>query len=244
MKIYLIRHGETKGNRERRYVGRTDEGLLPEGIQALKEKKMPQVERVYASPLRRCRQTAQILFPKQEPVLIEDLRECDFGEFEYKNYAELNGNLDYQRFIDTMGGSGFPGGESMKNFQERCVRGFYEVMRREAARQEEPKPDGLRQEEPKPDEPGQEEQRRQTRAEEGADIAFVVHGGTIMAILDRFADPHRDYYEWQAKNGCGYAATVSWKADGELSLTDVRELAVSARAAGGGEFSDAGFLGV
>lgn len=224
MEIYLIRHGETKGNRERRYVGRTDEGLLPEGIQALKEKKMPQAARVYASPLRRCRQTAQILFPKQEPVLIEDLRECDFGEFEYKNYAELNGNLDYQRFIDTMGGSGFPGGESMKDFQERCVRGFYEVMRREAARQE--------------------EQRRQTRAEEGADIAFVVHGGTIMAILDRFADPHRDYYEWQAKNGCGYAATVSWKAEGELSLTDVRELVPSVRVAGGGEFSEAGFLGV
>ena len=29
--IDLIRHGRTKGNEERRYVGRTDEGLSPAG---------------------------------------------------------------------------------------------------------------------------------------------------------------------------------------------------------------------
>lgn len=30
MKVYFIRHGQTKGNREGRYVGRTDEPLLAE----------------------------------------------------------------------------------------------------------------------------------------------------------------------------------------------------------------------
>lgn len=214
MKIYLIRHGETKGNREHRYVGASDEGLLPEGMQALKEKKMPRVARVYASPLRRCRETARVLFPKQEPVLIGDLRECDFGKFEYKNYAELNGDPDYQRFIDTMGESGFPGGESMKGFQERCVRGFYEALR--------------------------QERNRSGAGAEGDDIALVVHGGTIMAILDRFSKPHRDYYEWQVKNGGGYVATASWQEGGELFLTDIRELVAPAETTGVDESSCVG----
>lgn len=38
--------------------------------------------------------------------------------------------------------------------------------------------------------------------------AFVVHGGTIMAILEAFAQPHRDYYDYHIGNGaaifCAY----------------------------------------
>ena len=40
MKIYLIRHGETMGNREKRYIGRTDESLTKEAEQELEAKKM------------------------------------------------------------------------------------------------------------------------------------------------------------------------------------------------------------
>lgn len=197
MKIYMLRHGKTKGNGEYRYVGRTDEGVTDKGQQELaaRRKQMAQeildVSRVYASPMLRCRQTARIFFPDREPVWIENLRECDFGEFEYKNYEELNGDPDYQRFIDTMGESGFPGGEDMRSFQERCVRGFQEVMQNE---------DGA------------------------ADIALVVHGGTIMALLDRFSEPHRDYYDWQVKNGCGYRATVVRRADGSFALTEIESI--------------------
>lgn len=35
-------------------------------------------------------------------------------------------------------------------------------------------------------------------------LFFVVHGGTIMAILDAFARPHRDYFDWQVSTACGY----------------------------------------
>ena len=37
MKIILIRHGKTPGNLEKRYVGRTDEGLSEIGIGEIKE---------------------------------------------------------------------------------------------------------------------------------------------------------------------------------------------------------------
>lgn len=207
MKIYLIRHGETKGNREHRYVGTTDEGLLPEGKLALEKLRMPKVARVYVSPMRRCRETAQILFPDCEPVFIENLRECDFGAFEYKNYEELNGDPDYQRFIDTMGESGFPGGEDMRCFQERCVKGLEEVLELER---------GIRQrvEQGIP-------RQMECSVRQQADIALVVHGGTIMALLDRFSEPHKDYYDWQAKNGCGYAAEAVEGADGSFCLTSI-----------------------
>jgi alpha-ribazole phosphatase len=34
-------------------------------------------------------------------------------------------------------------------------------------------------------------------------ISLVVHGGTIMAILEYFEETH-DYFKWQTANGCGY----------------------------------------
>ena len=52
MRIYLIRHSMTKGNKEKRYIGTTDESLCLEGIQLLEERKgmYPEVTYVYVSP--------------------------------------------------------------------------------------------------------------------------------------------------------------------------------------------------
>lgn len=185
MKVYFIRHGQTKGNREGRYVGRTDEPLLAEAREKLFEKSLilkavlsPDI--LYVSPMLRCRETAQILFPGKGRIEVDAFRECDFGEFEYRNYGELNGNPDYQRFIDFGGTCGFPGGETMDEFQDRCVNEFCRVVGIEWER--------------KPD----------------TSIAFIVHGGTIMAILDRFSHPHKSYFEWQTENGNGYIASLSF----------------------------------
>ena len=56
----------------------------------------PGPEAIYVSPLKRCVQTAAILFPEEPVHIIEELSECDFGEFENKNYKELDGNANYQ----------------------------------------------------------------------------------------------------------------------------------------------------
>lgn len=72
-KIHLFRHGITRANLEGRYVGLSDYPLCQEGIDALKEyvkdKDYPPVEKIYTSPLRRCRETAHILYPR-----LQDLR--------------------------------------------------------------------------------------------------------------------------------------------------------------------------
>ena len=64
VKILLIRHSMTAGNKLGRYIGaRTDEPLCEEGIRLLENFSYPPVQRVFVSPMRRCRETAEILFP-------------------------------------------------------------------------------------------------------------------------------------------------------------------------------------
>lgn len=170
MKLYFIRHGQTAGNREGRYVGRTDEPLLPESIEALKQENMPPVDMVITSPMRRCVETAEALYPGKAILVKENLREIDFGEFEYKNYQELKGNPFYQAYIDSGGTTDFPGGEPLTTFRERCKTAFAETV------------DML-------------------ESEGIQSAAFVVHGGTIMSILEAYGVPARGYFDWQIRNG-------------------------------------------
>ncbi|MFR8032926.1 MAG: histidine phosphatase family protein [Lachnospiraceae bacterium] len=173
MVLLLIRHGKTAGNLERRYVGTTDESLCPKGIRELKKRVYPSVDCVIASPMKRCVETARILFGIDVLVRIcGGLREMDFGVFEYHNYEELNGDPMYQAWIDSGGTMAIPKGESREIFSRRCVRAF-------------------------------EEQVDQLIREKSADCraAFVVHGGTIMAVMEQFGIPRKAYYDWQIKNG-------------------------------------------
>lgn len=129
MSWILIRHGMTQGNLERRYVGcRTDEPLCAEGIARLKQGVYPEVRKVYASPMKRCTETAAILYPTIKAEIIPDFRECDFGEFEYQNYEELNGRADYQAWIDSGGELPFPGGESRASFAARSLAAFRSLL--------------------------------------------------------------------------------------------------------------------
>ncbi|MDO4522340.1 MAG: histidine phosphatase family protein [Eubacteriales bacterium] len=130
MKIWLIRHGMTAGNQKKRYIGTTDEPLCDEGRRLLRSSPaLPEVEELYVSPLQRCIETAQILYPGMKERIIEDFRECDFGDFENKNYAELSDNEDYQRWVESNATLPFPHGESREEFQERCVHAFEALMR-------------------------------------------------------------------------------------------------------------------
>ena len=171
MSWVLIRHGKTRGNLEGRYIGsRTDEPLCPEGIEELKLYCYPKVQKVFVSPMRRCLETASLLCPDLSPETVPDFRECDFGLFENKNYAELNGRKDYQAWIDSGGNLPFPQGESRRQFTDRTLAAFRSIIHH-----------------------GKDK-----------DVALIAHGGTIMAIMEAFAFPRRDYYDYQVKNGCGY----------------------------------------
>ncbi|MDD6798188.1 MAG: histidine phosphatase family protein [Clostridia bacterium] len=130
--LVLIRHGKTKSNAQHRYLGKTDEMLSKEGIQELlQNKKMqcyPDVDIVFASPMKRCVQTAQILYPYVPYATVDEWTEMDFGDFEGKNYQELQGDERYQEWIDSNGTLPFPRGESREDFIERCEKGFWKMQ--------------------------------------------------------------------------------------------------------------------
>lgn len=128
MELFLIRHGMTKGNEEKRYIGKTDLSLSEKGIEDLEKRNYPDVQIVFSSPLSRCIETAKIIYPNYEIIIIDELREIDFGRFEGKNYEELNGDEDYQAYIDSGGRMTFPGGEDMKTYSEMVMKGLDEVV--------------------------------------------------------------------------------------------------------------------
>jgi alpha-ribazole phosphatase len=50
-------------------------------------------------------------------------------------------------------------------------------------------------------------------------VAIVAHGGTIMSVFERFARPHRDYYDYHVPNCGGFKALLddeSWSRDPQL----------------------------
>ena len=124
IKIALIRHGKTYGNTFGRYIGVTDEPLCEEGIRQMSDRVMDTVDLVFVSPMTRCIQSAELLYPYARRVQIPEFRECNFGDFENKNYQELQSNPEYQKWVDSMATLAFPNGESPDQFQKRCVKGF------------------------------------------------------------------------------------------------------------------------
>ncbi|MEG1514090.1 MAG: histidine phosphatase family protein [Clostridia bacterium] len=193
MKIAFIRHGATAGNLQGCYIGTTDEPLTIGGASALSLRAYPPARLVYTSPLCRCRETAARIYPGVPTKEMGALRECDFGDFEGKNYLALNGRADYQAWLDSGGTLPFPGGESREAFTARCVRAFDQIVAREADA------DAQR------EEAGAYCEKAGAYCEAAADeIAIVAHGGTIMAILSERAMPRRDYFTYQVKNGEGF----------------------------------------
>ena len=125
----------------------------------------------------RCIETAKIIYKDLELTIYEELRECNFGEFENKNYIELSNNENYQKWIDSNGTLPFPKGEDIKMFKGRCVEAFNKVV--------------------------------DNMIEENINTsALVVHGGTIMAILDNYSEDNRSYYDFQVKNCEGYIIEI------------------------------------
>jgi alpha-ribazole phosphatase len=128
MRVDFIRHGKTEGNLEMRYVGRTDESLSFSGIAELMKNDYPPCGVLITSPMKRCIQTAELLYPDKAPIICEELRECNFGAFEGRNYIELSTDSRYQKWIDSGGVSAFPEGEDPADFKERCIAGFLASM--------------------------------------------------------------------------------------------------------------------
>ena len=122
MELILLRHACVPGNRERCFIGSTDQPLDPEGAAAARRLAgaLPPVELIYRSPMLRCAQTADLLWPGGAQRVIAQLRETDFGPFEGKNHRELEQDPLYRRWL----AGEYTPGESPEAAARRARRGL------------------------------------------------------------------------------------------------------------------------
>jgi len=192
--LLLIRHAQTEENIRGAYLGcKTDVSISESGkekshnlsckISGLLDNRF----NLWSSPMRRCIETAGILFPNKSAVIIDEFMEMDFGEFEGLSYKELNGNPYYQRWIDSGGTIPFPNGEDRKGFVARTVIGLKKVL-----------------------------DMIECESEGTDDIngVIVAHGGTIMAIMSELT--RKDYYDFHIGNLEGYQLKLEL-VDGEIN---------------------------
>lgn len=142
-------------------MGQTDESLSEAGVEKIKKKMQegfyPKADLVASSTMKRCVQTATLIYGQSPAFRTEKWKEIDFGRWEGKHYLELSEDPYYQEWIDSGGLQPFPEGESRAAFVERCREGFLEFCSMLNAYQ------------PVPER-----------------VALIVHGGTMMAILSAY----------------------------------------------------------
>ncbi|MDO5560274.1 MAG: histidine phosphatase family protein [Oscillospiraceae bacterium] len=131
-RIYFVRHGKTQANEQGIYIGKTDYSLSSKGRQELTDKldeyEYPRVERVYSSPMKRCLETAEILFDNKEILTVNDLREMDFGDFEGKSVEELINMPEYKSWLKGGIENSPPNGESLVELVSRLYKALDKII--------------------------------------------------------------------------------------------------------------------
>ncbi len=129
--IHLIRHGLTDENLQGRYIGHTDVVLSEEGkkqlVQLKEDTVFPPVQALFTSPLKRCKETAAILYPENKPIEIEGFIEYNFGYFENKTAEQLEDHPVFPRWLAGEKGVEPPFGESNEAFGKRVCETFEKV---------------------------------------------------------------------------------------------------------------------
>ena len=132
MKLTLIRHGITYGNKYGLYYGATDLPLLEEGIAELRERKLsyiyPTAPKYYTSPLQRTQQTLREVYGDVPFTAVDGFREMNFGEFEMRTVEDLRQDaafMEWSRHSDT---ARCPGGDSFADVQNRALEAVAPIL--------------------------------------------------------------------------------------------------------------------
>lgn len=194
--VHMIRHGMTPLNDKNCYIGSIDESLSENGanviIQRASKKIYPKVQKVYVSPKKRTIETAKIIYPKHNLIPVYGFEETDFGMFEGKNYDQLKSLPIYRRWIDISRG--------MSPEEVERVYGDIEDIEQYSL--------------PESKEHFKERVAKAftdvlIESSSESDIALVVHGGTINAIIEEFGN--EDFYKYHVLCGNGISTEIIFK---------------------------------
>lgn len=129
MPLYLMRHGETDWNKQRRIQGGKDIGLNERGVRQIQESFRQlhgrvNIEHIISSPLQRAYESANLISSIQGLSVHVDSRfsERSFGELEGMTFEEIRFiyNIENPELID----SPIFGVESMESMKRRICNGI------------------------------------------------------------------------------------------------------------------------
>jgi len=141
VRLLLIRHAESVGNREMRLQGRTEFPLTERGRRQAEEVAAAlspaRVKAVYSSPIRRAVDTAEaIAAPIGLTVRVQrELEEYDFGEMSGLTWPEIRERrpqLIEQLLSDSPDYPHYPGEEGRDRFRERVCGALWGIADRHA----------------------------------------------------------------------------------------------------------------
>ena len=140
MRIYLVRHGETNWNQERRVQESADIPLNDYGIYLAEEtaKGLKDIEFdiAYTSPLIRARKTAEVILGDRDIPVIDEpaIQEMNFGAYEGMCISGENKapeSAEFNKFFkDTVNYKPAEGGESVEQLLQRTGDFLEELIHR------------------------------------------------------------------------------------------------------------------
>lgn len=135
--VFLARHGQTAYNLERRFQGQLpvplDETGVAQAHDLAERASAYGFEALWCSPLRRARETAEIVAERIGLPIAEDprLMETDAGDWTDRSFAEIEAESPelFAGFAQGDPGFAFPGGESFADQGVRVSQALSEIER-------------------------------------------------------------------------------------------------------------------
>lgn len=135
-KIFLIRHGITEQNEQRRYCGISDVCLSSQGreqAQSLADLlNREKFDSIHTSPLKRCLETSSLIAKSHDitPEPLAGLSEINFGLWEGLTFDEIQSRYPDQLKLwsEDPDDFTFPQGESVCNFRKRVLSSLDTIL--------------------------------------------------------------------------------------------------------------------
>lgn len=136
MKIYIVRHGQTIWNKEKKMQGWKDSPLTEEGIEGAKKLGLRlenvDFDGVYSSPLKRTQDTTRYVLGDKtnEVVYLDDLKEINLGLWEGEHFKKVE--EDYKEEMNKLfykpDEYETVGGENYSDVYERAENAFQTIL--------------------------------------------------------------------------------------------------------------------
>lgn len=166
--VYITRHGQTVWNVEGRLQGQKNSELTEKGVKqaGLLGKRMEkvQIDRIYASPLKRTVETAKIIRGKKNIEIVEEdgFKELNFGDYEGRREIELDNegkSYELDRIFACEEKAKAPNGETLEELYNRVSKALDKILSKE----------------------------------KGKSILIVTHGMALRAVFKYFSEDKKFY---------------------------------------------------